>query len=196
MITYETNYLAHHGILGMKWGIRRYQRKDGTRTALGKKREKQLRNAAIGAAGAAVAAAGTTAAAAMATKKHVQASHTNNNNRKTSKMLERTEKGGKGKPNKSPAQVTSEEAEKVIKNSTDILRIAKQYRKKPESKAKTMSDAELRRIINRLDMERRYDQLTETKSGYDYAIDALQVFGSIVAIGTSGIVIYSMLKNM
>ena len=29
-------YLAHHGILGMKWGIRRYQTKDGTLTATGK----------------------------------------------------------------------------------------------------------------------------------------------------------------
>ncbi len=31
-------YLAHHGILGMKWGVRRYQNSDGTLTSAGKKR--------------------------------------------------------------------------------------------------------------------------------------------------------------
>lgn len=37
-ITSGDDYLAHHGILGMKWGIRRYQNEDGTLTAAGKKR--------------------------------------------------------------------------------------------------------------------------------------------------------------
>ena len=34
----DQNYLEHHGILGMKWGVRRFQRKDGSLTPAGKKR--------------------------------------------------------------------------------------------------------------------------------------------------------------
>ena len=36
--------LEHHGIKGQKWGVRRYQNKDGTRTAAGKKREQSRSN--------------------------------------------------------------------------------------------------------------------------------------------------------
>ena len=35
-------YIAHHGIKGMHWGIRRYQRKDGSRTSLGKRHQAKL----------------------------------------------------------------------------------------------------------------------------------------------------------
>ena len=34
----DNNYLMHFGIKGMRWGVRRYQNKDGSLTPAGRKR--------------------------------------------------------------------------------------------------------------------------------------------------------------
>lgn len=40
----DNEYLAHHGIKGQKWGVRRFQNPDGTRTALGKSRSMSIKD--------------------------------------------------------------------------------------------------------------------------------------------------------
>ncbi len=40
---YYESELYHHGILGQKWGVRRYQNYDGTYTQAGLERQKKAR---------------------------------------------------------------------------------------------------------------------------------------------------------
>lgn len=73
-------YLVHHGILGQKWGVRRFQNEDGSYTEEGKRRRrdgeeisignKTISKSAIKKVAIGAAALGTVAAAALYVKKN------------------------------------------------------------------------------------------------------------------------------
>ena len=41
-ILMDMEYLAHHGVKGQKWGVRRYQNPDGTLTSKGRAKQKKI----------------------------------------------------------------------------------------------------------------------------------------------------------
>ena len=43
-ITRDEDYLAHHGVKGQKWGVRRYQNEDGSLTAQGQKQYGKMKS--------------------------------------------------------------------------------------------------------------------------------------------------------
>lgn len=128
--TLSDDELKHWGILGMKWGVRRYQNKDGTLTAKGKKRykaemdklkaeEQVLKNRK---------STQTKLNRLAAKKKAVE---------DQKKELDEADKAAKGKKGKQPAEETPP------------------AKKRPQD----MSDEELAYRTRRLQMEKQYEQL-------------------------------------
>ena len=151
-------YLVHHGIKGQRWGVRRFQNKDGTLTTLGKKRYGDPNE------------------------------HGNSiNNQEGKKQLEKDYKKADAEASKYILEGTSRSLNEA---GNAIGNIGKNKSKTiNKSDYGTLSDDELRKRINRLNMERSYGELTgdtkRVRSGQDWTREILQTAGAAVAIGAS-----------
>lgn len=160
------NELQHHGIPGMKWGVRRYQNKDGSLTAAGKKKyfdqDGEL----------------TKAGHKAATKKISKAYGL---------------KSVKTQINKDGSLTIT--GKKKVNTMSDDAREAKALKKK---KLSELSNAELRKLNDRKNLERNYKQLNPNaiaKGAKVVAVTAAAL-GTIASIQKNGTKVVNMGKSV
>lgn len=175
------NKLMHHGIKGMHWGVRRYQNYDGTRISSNKKQK--FKKAAKVAAGAAVV--GGAAAVGVAGSKSGKAS-------------EAFKPGKDNKP--SPAEKITRSTSDIVDRSSKI--VERSNKPAPRQDLSKVSNKELQDKINRMQLEKRYSELSNTEydAGRQRTKDILETVGDVAAVGASmaiiGTQIYKMKKGI
>lgn len=175
----KTNYLAHHGVKGMRWGVRRYQNPDGSLIKKSSGSRKRLKKA---------------------TKEAKKNWDSEGRERITSGALDRTIKQGKDKPKLSPTEDVLKKTNKTINDTSDAYRAIKQASRRSKDYAdevrrrevaSKMSDAELNKQIKRMNLEQQYLRLTDSykPTGRDRVEDILDILGPVssIALTTAGI---------
>lgn len=168
----EHSILAHHGIKGMKWGVRRYQNKDGSLTSKGEARyDRDKRENA-----------------AKKKENRIDLSEPDPK-RWVKEDLERSKKTVDATDNlvKEMRKLEQNTTTKPVSKCMDLSQ---------------MSDKEMRERINRELLERQYNQLfaetpsTQVSKGREALRTTLGVAGSVLAIAGSSLSLALAIKEL
>lgn len=124
---YDTgDVIEHHGVKGMKWGVRRYQNKDGSLTSEGRKHVQNESGSGVKAIGSKISSAASKAAKAVSKKTHEyrvkRAEKKAIEKEKRSEI--RSNKKNDKTARKNPLNMTDQELQKTI----DRMKLEKEYR--------------------------------------------------------------------
>lgn len=165
--------LVHWGIKDMKWHVRRYQNPDGTYTEEGKARRRSGYSS-------------ETPEARLARRKQYVADRSIDNKYYDIKA-NGYKKGAK----------IAQESQKIVGEFGKFVDIhADNKRANTVIDLSSMTDQELQRAVNRMNLERQYSSLTYSDKGSDYVRTALKVAGGAAAIANSALTIAVAMKTL
>lgn len=173
--------LYHWGLKGMKWGVRRYQNKDGTLTDAGKKRYYREADKA-----GYKEQSGTGARYKIANKKGKKERYDADPDQWVKDDLSRS---------KRLVDETTQMTGKLKNLSDSSMR----NQKKVKMDLSNMTDKEMRDQINRAILERQYnDMFAPQKStrGREFASKTLETAGNVLAVGASALSIALAIKEL